>query len=492
MITKNDKNTLLSKNTIPNIPSEIKKNKRYTGVIEKTIFGGKGLLHLFGFAIILKNGIEGQKVEYQITKLKKNYAEGIIEHIITPSPLEKPLENQKNHLPGCAYQHLEYHHQLEIKHRQLQEIFRSFSLPSSSLPPFLPSPKEYEYRNKMEFSIGYERMTSTRNEEGKKIWTDEGVCVGFHPPKNWAQVISVEDVFIAPKSFGVLRKVFEDSLKTENGWGKSPWNPLNKKGFWREFILRKSEYTQEILVNIVVSKSMDSSFWEPIIALLQSVVLPEGERISGIVETVNTEQNSGLENASWSLLWGKDSLIEQLGNFTYSLSPFSFFQTNTQGAQVLYNTLLESLGSGKVLLDLFCGTGSIGIFCSQKAEKIIGIELIPEAVEMAKENIRRNNITQAEFFAGKAENLLPSVLEQHPVDTVVIDPPRSGMHPKALLCLAELPVQKMVYVSCNPTTLARDAEKLAEYGWSIVRVQGVDMFPHTPHMEVVSVFERQE
>lgn len=490
MSTKNTEKIILSKDITTSILPEIKKNKRYTGVIEKTIFGGKGLLHRNGFAIILKNGIEGQEVEYQITKLKKKYAEGVIERVITPSPLEKPLQDQKNFLPGCVYQNLEYHHQLDIKHRQLQEIFRSFSLSESSLPPFLPSPQEYEYRNKMEFSIGYEHMTSVRDTQGRKVWTDEGVSVGFHPPKNWAQVVSFSDVFIAPKSFGLLRKVFEDALKTQNGWGEEPWNPLNKKGFWRELILRKSEYTQEILINMVVSKSMDVSFWEPIISLFQSVILPEGERISGIVETVNTNQNSGLDHASWSLLWGKESLVEQLGGFTYRISPFSFFQTNTQGAEVLYSTILESLGSGKVLLDLFCGTGSIGIFCSQKVEKIIGIEMISEAVEMAKENTERNNIMQAEFFAGKAEDLLPSVLEQYEIDTVVIDPPRSGMHPKALLCIAELPVQKMIYVSCNPTTLARDAEKLELHGWKMIRVQGVDMFPHTPHMEVVSVFER--
>lgn len=478
------------------LESMLKKKEVRTGTIEKTIFGGDGLIKIDDFAIIIKNGIEGQKVEYEVTKLKKNYAQASITKILEKSPLEIPKIERKNALPGCAYQNISYENQLEIKHKQLKEIFRNFE--ETKIPKIVASPHIYAYRNKMEFSCGYESMTSEFI-DGKKIWKDEGFALGFHPPKCWAEVISIPDVFIASGDINFLRTEIEQYLKTQQNL--LPWNALNCTGFWRGIIFRHCEKNKEITINFIVNQAKDENFWAPVLQFLHSLELLE-YKISGIFQSVHTGKSDAIVNPEVTVLWGKETLEEELSflknsekkeSFSFEISPFSFFQTNTRGAEVLYSTIREFLGKteGKNVLDLFCGTGSIGIFCAPKAKKVVGVELIEEAVEMARKNAEKNSIKNAEFFAGKAEKLLPEILEKFSFDTVIIDPPRAGMHPKALQYVANLPVKKLVYVSCNPTTLARDAQTLTQaQGWKLKTVQGVDMFPHTPHMECVSILER--
>ncbi len=466
-----------------------KKNKTYIGVIEKTIFGGKGIITIEGFKVLIKNGIEGQKIKYLVTKKKKKYAEGRIEEIIQHSPLEIHQSEQKNMLPGCAYQNISYDNQLNIKHKQLQEIFRNFE--NISIPEIKPSPKHFEYRNKMEFSIGYETM-KREIVDGKKIWTDEGVAIGFHPAGSWSEVVSIDDVFIASESVNILRREIEEYFKETNCLKKAPWNPLISKGFWRGLIFRESKSTGNIIVNFITSGHKTAMFWQNIVNLIKTIALPDGSKVSGILETVNESKSDAIKYPKISLLWGTDILEEKLEDTKFEISPFSFFQTNSQGAEVLYSTIAEKLGDtkGKKVLDLFCGTGSIGIFCSKNADEIIGVEMVEEAVEMAEKNAEKNNITNTTFITGKVEDVLPEILKNNSFDTVIIDPPRSGMHPKALKYILDLPVKQLVYISCNPSTLARDVQALEEAGWKLKEIQGVDMFPHTPHMEVVSVIEK--
>lgn len=466
-----------------------KKNKIYRGIIEKTIFGGKGIITIEGFKVLIKNGIEGQEIEYLVTKKKKKYAEGRIEKVLKNSPLEIPQSEQKNPLPGCSYQNLSYENQLIIKHGQLQEIFRRFE--NISIPELKPSPKFFGYRNKMEFSIGYEIM-DRKIVDGKKVWTDSGVAVGFHPAGSWSDVVSIDDVFIASESVNILRREIENFLKENNCLKKAPWNPLISKGFWRGLIFRESESTGNIIINFITSSHKTAMFWQNIVNFIKTIALPNGSTVSGILETVNESKSDAIKYPKISVLFGTDILEEKLNDTTFEISPFSFFQTNSLGAEVLYSTISEKLGdtNGKKVLDLFCGTGSIGIFCSKNAEEIIGVEMVEEAVEMAEKNAVKNNITNTTFITGKVEDVLPEILANNTFDTVIIDPPRSGMHPKALKYILNLPVKRLVYISCNPSTLARDAQALEEAGWKLKEVQGVDMFPHTPHMEVVSVIEK--
>lgn len=462
---------------------------QYTGTIEKMVFGGDGFLkNEEGIAVFLPGGITHQKVLYHVSKKKKNFWQGDIISVIEPSAWEILEAERKNKLPGCPYQNIRYQHQIEAKTAQLEEIFREFS---AQILPTLSSGEETGYRNKMEFSFGFSAMTSEKTPEGKKIWKDEGFALGFHPPKNWASVVSIPDVFITSDAINIIRKEVENTIPLLYPT-QLPWNALTRKGFFRGLILRESRYQNSIQVNLVVSEAKPNSFYDPFLTLLQSIALPNGIKISGVIITVHQGQSDAIVNPEYSCIWGEESFEESLLGRIFRVSPFSFFQTNTKGAEVLYSTIQNALGDveGKTVLDLFCGTGSIGIFCAAQAKEVIGIEMVEEAVIMARHNAKRNGIENAHFFAGKAEKILSEVLEKHPPESVIIDPPRAGMHPDALSMIAELPVSKLVYVSCNPATLARDAAFLEQNGWKLTTLQGVDMFPHTPHLEVVAQIVR--
>lgn len=457
---------------------------QYTGIIEKMVFGGDGFLkNEEGMAVFLPGGIIGQKVLYHIPKKKKNFCIGEIIEVLETSSLELPLEDRKNALPGCAYQNIRYEDQLMIKQDQLKEIFRNFEV---DFLPIKPSPEVFSYRNKMEFSFGFSSMKSEIR-DGKKIWKDEGFALGFHPPKNWASVVSIPDVFIASSSVNVLRAELEKNIPLLYP-EKLPWNALSRKGFFRGIIFRESRYEQSIQINIVVSDHVPNTFFDPLISFLQSVPLPEEKTISGIILTVHQGQSDAIVHPEYAALVGKEKFEESLLGRVFEISPFSFFQTNTLGAEVLYSTIQETLGdtTGKTVLDLFCGTGSIGIFCAKTAKEVIGVEMVEEAVEVARTNAEKNGLQNALFYTGKAEKILSGVLEKHIPECVIIDPPRAGMHPDVLPMIAALDIPKMVYVSCNPTTLARDVEYLEQKGWKLKSIQAVDMFPHTPHVEVVA------
>ncbi len=468
---------------------EFSKNKKYIGTVEKTVFGGKGIITIEGFKVLIKNGIEGQKIVYLVTKKKKSYAEGRIEEILLRSPLEIDASEQRNALPGCPYQNISYENQLTMKHGQLSEIFRKYE--NISIPSFTASPEIFGYRNKMEFSIGYEKMTREII-NGKKIWKDEGVAIGFHPAGSWSEVVSIDDVFLASEAINIIRREIENILKKTNCLKKAPWNPLISKGFWRALLIRESKATGDILVNFVVHSHQEEKFWERLVSSILDFPLPEGSQIAGILETVNAGRSDAINNPEISVLYGDSRIRETLGTIDFEISPFAFFQTNSKGAEVLYNTVKEKIGdtNNKNVLDLFCGAGTIGIYCANDANEIVGIEMVKEAVQQAKHNAKINDITNATFLAAKVEDVLPEVLENNTFDTIIIDPPRVGMHPKALEYVKDLPIQKLVYISCNPSTLERDVQALEENGWKLKEVQGVDMFPHTPHMEVVAVIER--
>lgn len=488
----------------------MKVGEKFTGIIEKNVWGGQGFLKNNEIAVFVKGGIEGQEVEYVITKNKKKFCEAEISEVLKKSEIEIPEEDRKNALPGCAYQNIKYPDQLRIKKNQLEEIFRKHE--SAEISEVLASPEISGYRNKIEFSCGFEEMKSEFIDE-KKIFTDSGLALGFHPPKSWSEVFSVDDVFIASESANIIRREIENFLKVFISDEKNPensgecnylpWNPVINTGFWRGLIIRESRKNKEIIVNFVVSRDareeksgeFSGFFWDIFVEKFLEIsgVLPDDFKISGILQTVHTGKSDAIVDPHVSVLWGEEIFEEQLGDKTFEISPFSFFQTNTKGAEILYSTVKKCIGDteGKNVLDLFCGTGSIGIFCASSAKKVVGIEMVEEAVEKARKNAIQNGVKNAEFHAGKVEKILPEILAKDNFDTVIIDPPRAGMHPKALQMICNLPVKKLVYISCNPSTLERDAKLLKQArGWKLTKVQGVDMFPHTPHLEVVSVLER--
>ncbi len=469
----------------------LQKNIDYIGVIEKIVFGGLGMLKWKSeecpdeFVVFIPGGFPGQKIRFRITKLKKNYAEGKIIGIFSPSPLEETSAYEP--CPGCKYQPLSYTAQLQIKLGQVEEIFRKF--PETEILPILASPEIFRYRNKMEFSCGYEKMWREDTPTGERIFHDEGFALGFHPEGNWATVHRVSDALIASEAVNTLRSIAEELMKNS---GEAPWNPKIFTGFWRGVIFRESKKTGEIMMNFVVFSEKPKNFWKPILSVLQH----SGFCISGILQTVHTGRSDAIVDPKTNILWGKDTITETLDGIEFEISPFSFFQTNTTGAEILYKSIQEmaDLKGGETILDLFCGTGSIGIFLSRKAKKIIGIEMGEDAVSMAKKNAERNGIQHAEFFVGKVETILPELFANSQIpelDMVIIDPPRTGLHPKALEYIAKnIQTSKIIYISCNPPTLARDMAFLQENGWKTKKIKPVDMFPHTPHIECIAEIEK--
>ena len=372
---------------------------------------------------------------------------------------------------------------MEIKQGQIEEIFRKFS--NTEILPILPSPEIFRYRNKMEFSCGYESM-KTEIKDDKRVYYDEGFGLGFHPEGNWSIVMNIEDALIASEEMNGLRKICLELMKSTK---EKPRNPKIHSGFWRGVIFRQTKSTGEVQINFIVAKAKTKMFWARILDSILESAKEQNIKISGILQTAHEGKSEAINNPEIKVLYGKETFEEKLEEFIFEVSPFSFFQTNTLGAEILYKKIREFVGEKDDLriLDLFCGTGSIGIFCSEKAKEIVGIEMVEEAVEMAKRNAEKNGVKNTTFYAGKAEKVLYEIPDQE-FDVAIIDPPRSGIHPKALKFITtKLKAKHLVFVSCNPATLARDLEYMESEGWKTKKLQTVDMFPHTPHMECVSL-----
>ncbi|MBI5414104.1 23S rRNA (uracil(1939)-C(5))-methyltransferase RlmD [Candidatus Peregrinibacteria bacterium] len=466
---------------------EFSVGKLSEGTIEKLAYGGKGVLHLENFVVFVQNALPGQLVRFQITHKKKNYAEAKVIEVLKRSPIEIEPEFEK--MPGCPFQTVKYEDQLKIKESQVFETLQHLG----GIAPeeyeqlkILPSPEIIRYRNKVEFSFGYEVMRVEVNEYGERVYFDENPTLGFHPEGKWALVKSMNDCFLVSENVNSVRKLAEEIMQTS---GLPIWNPKISRGFWRSLILRESKATGNILMNFIVSEKKSNSFWKEI----AEVCIKKMPKISGVLVTQNGEKGDALRgNPEYEIIWGTDILFEKLEQTEFMISPFAFFQTNTRGAEKLFGKARDfaCLSGKETILDLFCGTGAIGLFLAKNVKKIVGIEFDQNAISDAEKNAKKNGLKSAEYFCGKAEQILPDVLEKYPkFDVVFVDPPRAGMHPKAMEILKKIPSKKMIFISCNPATLARDLRELRTAGWKLKKVQPVDMFPHTPHIETVALLD---
>ncbi len=470
---------------------ELKPGTIHEGVIEKLAFGGQGLLRIQDFVVFVKSTIPGQTVKIQITKKHESHADAKLIEIIHPSPIEHDIGYER--LPGCPLQSVRYKDQLAIKESHVRECFdhlggKSVIQESAQFFPIIPSPEIFRYRNKMEFSFGYTEMRVITDASGERTYFDENPSLGFHPEGDWAKVLSVNDVFLCSERMNRIRTCVITIMKAS---GLPVWNPKINRGFWRSLVLRESRKTGEILVNFSVFASQPARFWEHIVSDLMENV-PE---ITGITETENAKRNDTLDHTlPFQVLFGNDFLIETLGKVQYEISPFSFFQTNSLGAEKLFEVVREFSGlQGKEeVFDLFCGSGAIGLFLAEKSKQIIGIELDESAISDARSNAELNGFQNTEYYAGKVEGLLPEILKIHPhPDLVILDPPRTGLQRKAVETVKTIVAEKIIYVSCNPATLVRDLALIAEGGWRAQKIQPVDLFPHTPHIETVVLLVRE-
>jgi 23S rRNA (uracil1939-C5)-methyltransferase len=445
--------------------------------VDRMAFGGQGVARMDGLVIFVKGAVPGDRVLARIIKKKKDYAEADLIEILDPS-----LDRVKASCPyngfcgGCNYQHLDYSRQLRFKKDHVRDSMQRIgSVPDVLIHDVIPSDKIFGYRNKMEFSFSDRRWLMPG--EFVKGETDEHFGLGLHVPGVFYKVIDMEGCLLQDDlGNGILRAV-KDFVRTSS---LPVYGLRSHEGFWRFLTLRRSAAHDEWLVNIVTSKEIKEA-----VTPLAETLNREFGNIRTIVNNITSKQAAISFGEKEVILSGPGHISDRIGGCDFQISANSFFQTNTSGARRLYEKVVEYAGlSGKeTVLDLYSGTGTIPIFLSAMAREVIGIEIVESAVSDAKRNCRENHVDNCSFILGDIRKRLDD-LRQKP-DVIVIDPPRAGMHKDIPEKIMSMGVKKIVYVSCNPATMARDINTLLEK-YELVEIQPVDMFPHTYHIESVA------
>ncbi len=465
----------------------MKKGDILEGIIEKVVFPNKGVLHADSKTVIVKNGVPGQKVRFSITKLRHGKAEGRILEVLekAANELPEPACRHFGSCGGCSYQNLPYQDQLVLKQCQVEWLL-SPVIPhwDHVFEGILPSPQQFGYRNKMEFTFGDEVK-------------DGPLSLGMHKRGSFYDIVPVTDCQIVSEDF---RKVLRATLSFFQERKTPYYHRMRHEGYLRHLLVRQAANTGEMLVDLVttgtsardacgISEEEEKECLAAFSACLQS--LPLDGKLAGILHTVNDSLADTIQNDGTTVLFGQDYFEEVLLGLKFKISPFSFFQTNSLGAEVLYQKVREyagSFGEAPVLFDLYSGTGTIAQILSPAAGKVVGVEIVPEAVEAAKENAARNHLDNCSFLCGDVLKVLDEV-EEKP-DYIILDPPRDGIHPKALKKIIAYNVPAMVYVSCKPTSLQRDLVPLQAAGYEVVRCCCVDMFPATANVETVCLLSK--
>ncbi len=459
----------------------MKRKQKLQVTIEKLAFGGKGLARVDGRVVFVENTLPGDVALVQIRKIKSQYAEARLLELIQASPLRQEAPCRYfGYCGGCKWQNLSYEQQLEFKRQHVVESLEHIAGVSPEVVhPTLPSPLQYAYRNKMEFSFTDRRWLTPEELQDEQIKKDFGL--GFHVPGSFRWVMHIEECLLQDEVMnGILRftgEYFRDA-------GLPLFNLQTHQGILRFLVLRKSFTYQQYMVNLVT--------FESVVDRVQSWVKELTTRFPAVVSVLNSVNRRFAQIAVGEeahLLFGESVLREKLGDFEFEISTDSFFQTNPLQAVNLYRTVQEFVGEGKRLVwDLYSGTGTITMFLAQRAQKVVGFEVVDSAVQDAIRNCEKNKIFNCQFVAGNVEKNLKSRRETPEV--VVTDPPRSGMHPDTVKAIYHAAPERIVYVSCNPTTMARDVAMLKDR-YQVVEVQPVDMFPHTYHIESVVKLERR-
>ncbi|CBZ04753.1 RNA methyltransferase, TrmA family [Clostridium botulinum H04402 065] len=450
----------------------MRKGKEYEFLIEETEFPGTGVAQKDGVPVYIKGTVPGQKVLAKVTKKRREYAQAKLLEII--ENIDYAIENKCPHFGqcgGCSTQYIPYEKQLQIKEEQLLKLFKSKEIKGFDFLGVEKSPEEYEYRNKMEFTFG-------DMEKGGDL------TLGMHVKNRNFSIVTVDNCEIVDRDF---RNILTTVVNYFNEKRLPKYRVMSHEGFLRNLVIRKAKNTGEILVNIVTTSQMEFDFKEIVDMLLK--VECKGE-IKGILHTINDTLSDVVQVDKLEILYGRDYIIEELLGLKFKIAPEAFFQTNSKGAEKLYSIVKDFLGdaSSKVVFDLYCGTGTIGQIVAPKAKKVIGVELIEEAVKAANENAKLNGLNNCEFIAGDVAKVIKDV-KQKP-DIIILDPPRPGVHPVALEYVVKFQPKEIIYVSCNPKTLVDDLKYLIDNGYKLEKVKGMDMFPHTPHTECVTRIER--
>ena len=451
----------------------MKKGDIFEGKVIRTEFPNKGIIDIEGQKVIVKNALEGQVVRFSINKKRRDKVEGRLLEVIEPSPLEQPAACKHFGIcGGCRYQNLSYEQQLDLKKRQVEELIEKNGL-SFDIENIYGSPITEGYRNKMEFTFGDEEK-------------DGPLALGMHKKNSFYDIVTLDDCRIVDPDFNVLLQAILKYFKEK---GETYFHKIRHEGFLRHLVMRRSVKTGDILINLVTTTQSQLDESEFVNMILAQKI--DG-KVVGILHTLNDNLADVVQSDETKTLYGQDYFYEYLYNMRFKISPFSFFQTNTLGAEVLYDKVREYVGEtkDKLIYDLYSGTGTIAQMLAPVASKVVGVEIVEEAVEAAKKNAVDNHLDNCEFIAGDVLKVVDNLTKKP--DILVLDPPRDGIHPKALTKIINFNVDEMVYVSCKPTSLMRDLLVFREAGYEVKRCCLVDMFPGTVHVETVVLLSHKK
>lgn len=453
----------------------MKKGQTFEGIIERVDFPNKGIVYLPEEEkyVTVKNGIPGQKVRFVINKFKRGNAEGRLLEVLEKSPFEarEPVCSIFPACGGCMYQTMTYEEQMKMKEGQIRRIMDEAVKGEYVFEGVKASPKEFGYRNKMEFSFGDE-------------YKDGPLSLGLHKKGSTYDILTALDCRLVHEDMNKILVCVLEYFRERN---VSYYRKMQHTGYLRHLLLRRGDTTGEILVNLVTTTQEEHDL-QPLTEALLNLEL-DG-KIVGILHILNDSLSDVVKSDETRILWGQDCFYEKLLGLEFKITPFSFFQPNTRGAEVLYKTVRDYIGDihDMTVFDLFSGTGTISQVLAPVAKQVVGVEIVGEAVEAAKENAARNGISNCKFIAGDVFQVLDE-LEEKP-DVIVLDPPRDGIRPKALPKILSYGVDRIVYISCKMTSLARDLEMMQIAGYRVEKMTAVDQFCETVHCEVVALFSK--
>ncbi|MDF2567341.1 MAG: putative methyltransferase [Oscillospiraceae bacterium] len=451
---------------------DFKKNEIYEVDIIDISSDGSGIVKLDGYTVFVPSAAVGDHLQIRLVKVLKNYGFGKIEQIISPSndriKQDCPVFEQCG---GCSLRHISYESELLIKQKIVQDAFERIGDVHIKHEPILPSERINFYRNKAQYPFG-------TDPDGK-------VIAGFFAKRSH-RVIESENCFLQPEIFG---EILKSVLKFANDYHIPAYNEVTGKGILRNLYIRQAQKTEEIMV-CIVSTQKDIANIDVLVGLLRE----RFPKIVSIYININNQNTNVILGEKYYKLFGKDNITDVMCGIEVELSPPSFYQVNKNQAERLYGIAKEfaDFSGDEVLLDFFCGVGTIGLSMASEVKKLIGVEIIPQAVENATKNAKKNCIENAEFFCADAKDAARKLLDSHiDPDIVLVDPPRKGCDDNLIESIAKMAPQKIIMVSCNPATAARDANALEQKGYQVKRVRAVDMFPRTMHVETVVLLAKQ-
>lgn len=452
-------------------------------------FKGKGLAKVDGLAVFVPGTTPGDKVKARIIKKKKNHREAKLLEVLEPSPHRiEPRCRHAKVCGGCSWQHIPYEKQLQFKTKQVRDhMERIGELDGAIVKDGLGADREFYYRNKMEYSISSRRWLTEEEIQRDEFVDDSAFAAGLHAPGRFDKILNLKECHLqVPESFQILD--FVRSWCIENSI--EPYDTFENTGFMRHVMIRNSHYTDDFMVNLVTYQNDQET-----IKKMSDALLEEFPFITTVVNNINDTKSPTAVGRIEKIIYGPGFIVDKIGDFTFKIHPNAFFQTNTAQAEKLYQIARDyaELSEGDIVYDLYCGVGTLSLFMSGPAKHVVGIELVDVAVENAKFNATENEVENVSFIKGDMKDVFTEeITNQYGApDVLITDPPRAGMHPDVVQRLCELKVPRLVYVSCNSSTMARDLKELKKV-YDIEEVQPVDMFPQTYHIEAVAKLTLKE